>query len=163
MSEFRLSSDSEGSKTDAAIANIPSTVDVLEKDVSENPKHYVIGQLCLPLEQGTNSLPVRDESDAAPAMQVLEPLETGPRLNEAGEMVTSFPPTLIKIGVSKLQGTNMSRINTCSRPTSWARQRTRVNAGTKLRCRFGTSDRLKKFRDVVRVTENLCGSSVEDS
>ena len=159
-SEFRYSS--EGSKTDATISNIPSTVDILEEDVSENPKRYVMGQPCLPLEQRTNSLPVRVESDAAPATQVLEPSETGPRLNEVWEMLTVFPPTSIEIGVLKLQGTNTSKINTDSWPTSCARQRTRVNAGTKLRCRFGTTDRLEKFRNAVRVTDNLCGSSVED-
>jgi len=161
VSGFRLSSES--SKTNAAIANIPSTVDVPEEDVSENPKHYVLGQLLLAWKQRRNSLPARVESDAAPATQVLEPWETGPRLNEAGEMLTVFPPTSIDIGVLKLQGTNMSKINTCSRPTSCVRQRTRVNAGTNLRCRFGTTDRLKKFRDAVRVTDDLCGSSVEDS
>ena len=56
MSKSQLSS--EGSKTDADIPNIPSTVDILEEDVSENPKRYVIGQLCLTLKQRTNSLPV---------------------------------------------------------------------------------------------------------
>jgi len=78
-------------------------------------------------------------------------------------VVIVFPPTLIEIGMLKLQGTNMSKINIYSQPTSCARQRTRVNAGTKLWCQFGTTDLLEKFRDAVRVTDNLCGSSVEDS
>lgn len=78
-------------------------------------------------------------------------------------MLTVFPPTLIEIGVLKLQGTNTLKINTYSRPTSCARRRTRVNAGTKLQFQFGATDLLEKFRDAVWVTDNLCGSSVEDS
>jgi hypothetical protein len=36
-------------------------------------------------------LPVSDSSEAAPATQVSDPLDTGPRLNDAGEISTSFP------------------------------------------------------------------------
>lgn len=53
-SEFRLSS--EVSKTDAAIANIPSTVDVPEEDVSENPKHCVIYRSALFAFKAMNKL-----------------------------------------------------------------------------------------------------------
>ena len=35
---------SEVSKADAAITGVPSSVNVLEEDVSENPEHCVMGQ-----------------------------------------------------------------------------------------------------------------------
>jgi hypothetical protein len=65
----------------------------------------------------------------------------------------------IEIEALKLQGTNMSKINTSSRPTSCARQRTRVCA---IPCGFGTIDLVKKCRDAVLVTDDLSAYSVED-
>ncbi len=44
-----LRHSSEVSKADAAITGVPSSVDVLEEDVSENPEHCVMGQPCLHL------------------------------------------------------------------------------------------------------------------
>jgi len=78
-------------------------------------------------------------------------------------MLMVFPPTSTEIGVSELQGTNMSKMNTYSWPTSCARQRTCVKAGTNFRCRSGTRDLVKKCRDAVRVTDDLFVSNVEDS
>ena len=57
----------------------------------------------------------------------------------------------------------MPKINTGSRPTDCARQRTRVKAGTSLRCLFGTTDLTEKCCDAVRVTDDLFACSVEDS
>ena len=57
-----------------------------------------------------NSPPVKSGSAAAPAIQVLEFGETGPRLNEAGEMLTVFPPTSIEMGVLNVQGTRVVKI-----------------------------------------------------
>jgi hypothetical protein len=37
---------SESGKTDATVADIPSSVDVLEEDVSENPDLCIMDQLC---------------------------------------------------------------------------------------------------------------------
>jgi hypothetical protein len=59
----------------------------------------------------TNSPPIRVLSAAAPAIQVLEFVETGPRVNEAGEMLTVFPPTSIEMGVSNSQGTRVLKIH----------------------------------------------------
>ena len=44
-----LRHSSEVSKADAAITGVPSSVDVLKEDVSENPEHCVMGQPCLHL------------------------------------------------------------------------------------------------------------------
>jgi len=133
------------------------------RKTSPRIQNTTLCQLCLHLKQRRNSLPFRVESDIAPATQSLEPEETGPRLNEAGEMLTAIPPTSIEIGVLESQGTNKTKINTYSRPTSCARQRTREKAGTNFRCRFGTTDPAKKCRDAVRVTDDQFVSSVEDS
>jgi hypothetical protein len=59
----------------------------------------------------TNSQPVNDGSEDAPAVQVSEPSATGPRLNEAGEMLIFIPPTSMEMEVLKLQGTEISKIN----------------------------------------------------
>ena len=93
-------------------------------------------------------------------MQVSEPGKTGPRLNEAGEMLTVFPPTSKEIGVLKSQGTKISKINICSLPTGGAEQLTSIHA---LTCPLGTKDWLKKVCDAGRVTNNARSSGVEDS
>ena len=43
LPEFRRSS--KISKSDAAIANIPCSINILEKDVSKNPKSYIMVQV----------------------------------------------------------------------------------------------------------------------
>jgi hypothetical protein len=78
-------------------------------------------------------------------------------------MLMFFPPTSKEIEVLKLQGTKISRINMCSRPTGGAGQRTRVKARGKIWCQQGTTDWLEKVRDADRVTNNLDRSSVKDS
>ena len=47
----------------------------------------------------------------APARQVVEPWEIGPRLNEAAEMLTDLPPTLKEMGVLNEQGTRIFKIH----------------------------------------------------
>ena len=74
-------------------------------------------------------------------------------------MSKDVPPISIEIEVLKLQGTNMSKIDTSSRPTGSARQRTRVYA---IPCGSGTIDLVKKCRDAVWVTDDLAAYSVED-
>ena len=61
----------------------------------------------------TNSLLVTIGFEAAPAIQRSESGETGPRLNEAGEMLTSFPPTFIEMGVFIVQGTRALKLYEC--------------------------------------------------
>ena len=95
-------------------------------------------------------------------MQVLEPAATGPRLNEAAEMLIVLPPTLIEMGVLKLHGTKEKVNLHVGMPTSNITQRTRVEASAKLGCRLGTADRLKKIRNAVGTTKNLGSSRIED-
>ncbi len=66
-----------------------------------------------------NSPPIRLGSEATPAKQVLESSGTGPRLNVAGEITTSFPPTRTEIVVLKLQGTEIQK-SACA-ATEWQR------------------------------------------
>jgi hypothetical protein len=95
-------------------------------------------------------------------MQVSEPSATGPRLNEAGEMLTFFPPTSIEIGVLKLQGTKIYKINNVFRMTSDTGQRTGVDTRTILGCRLCTANRVEKVCNASRVTNNLGSPSVVD-
>jgi len=88
------------------VADIPSRIDVLEENVPKNPEVCVMSQSAWHTGKATaNVLPVRLGSADAPAAQVLEPSETCPRLNVAGEISTPMPPTEIEMGVLKSQGT----------------------------------------------------------
>jgi hypothetical protein len=84
--EFRLPSKS--SKFNAATADIPSSINVLEEDVSENPEFNIVVQGTFvrfaARTTNTNIGILRDASRD---------------LNEAGEMPTSFPSTSIETGV----------------------------------------------------------------
>jgi hypothetical protein len=64
-------------------------------------------QLCYEGKWRTSSPPARVGSATAPATQVLEFRETAPRLNEAAEMLTTFPPTSKEMGVLNVQGTRI--------------------------------------------------------
>jgi hypothetical protein len=67
-------------------------------------------------------------------MQVSEPGDAGPRVNEAAEMLTFFPPTSIEIGVLKSQGTERYQINSVFWTSSDTGQRTGVDARSMLGC-----------------------------
>ena len=98
-----------GSKSNAGVPNIPSTVDVLEENITKNPELCItVSQRCPQKNRRANLLPLRAGTEAAPARHILELSAIGPRLNESGEMRNSLPPTSIEMGVLKLQGTEIA-------------------------------------------------------
>jgi hypothetical protein len=96
------------SKANAAFTNVPSSIRIPQENITENPK-FCIEISIVPMSPRrlleANLPPVSAASEAAPATQVLEPWDTAPRLNDSGEISTSFPPTETEMGVSKSQGT----------------------------------------------------------
>jgi hypothetical protein len=152
---------SKSSKSDAATANIPSGINVSKEDISQNPESFAISQLYHKEKGRNDSPPVKLGFAAAPARQVLEPWETGPRLNEAGVMLTVFPPTSIEMGMSNVQGTRVLKISKC-RVISGTGEHTSVDALSNLGRRLGTTDLFEKVRNASWIAKNLGCSSVED-
>jgi hypothetical protein len=58
----------------------------------------------------TNSLLVRFAFADAPAIQVLKPSDTRPRLNAVGEMLTAFPPTSTVMEMLNVQGSSVLNV-----------------------------------------------------
>jgi hypothetical protein len=109
LNRFNLSN--KVSKANARVTNIPSTVNVLQEDIAKNPKccrkvsfiniEAITGQL----------IPWSAAFEAAPAKQVPEPSDTGPRINESGKILISVSPKYTEMGVLKLQGTVIDKSN----------------------------------------------------
>jgi hypothetical protein len=101
--------DSEVSKSDSATANIPSSIDILEENVTKNPEFCITTcQRCPHESKLANVPPVREAIDAAPATHLLESSEEAtPRLNEARLILIIFPPTVMEMRLLKSQGTGI--------------------------------------------------------
>jgi len=73
MFDESLQNSSKVSKSDAATANIPSSIDILEKDVSENPEFYIMAQVSFfflgggyEVKESGEATHCRSESDLRP-------------------------------------------------------------------------------------------------
>ena len=98
----------KGSKSNAGVPNIPSTVDVPEENITKNPDICITAsQRCPQENRRATLLSLRAGTEAAPAKHIPELSETGPRLNESGEMAITLPPTSMEMGALKLQGTEI--------------------------------------------------------
>ena len=100
---------SKSGKANAAIASIERGVNVLEENVAEDPKFCIVVSLSARKVSGANSPPVRAASEAAPPRQVLGPRGTDPRLNEAGEISTFLPPTVMTMVALQSHGTEIRK------------------------------------------------------
>lgn len=104
-------------------------------------------------------------SQVAPATQVSEPSNTGPTLNELGEILTSFPPKCTEMGVLKLQGTVIEKSTGVRRLIgSTTGARTGVGTIAIFGCRPGTVNVKRSIEpfDTIGIANNQTGSSVKN-
>ena len=100
---------------------------------------------------------------AAPATHLSGPaLGAGPRLNEAEEISTGLPPTVMTMEVLNSQGTKMQKFNACTRQTGNNLRHTGVKAQPILRlgCRQGADDFSIQHLYSDRVTNDHGGTSI---
>lgn len=87
-------------ETNTSIVDIANGVDVLQEDITDDPPRFqerASANICIVGGEGYKPLP----PPARPAIQSVEPSETGPRLKVEGETVKFREPN-VKVGASKL-------------------------------------------------------------
>ena len=69
LNAFRNYIHVKGSKSDAAIANIPCGINVLEEDISENPESYIMFKVSFATNKSGNPTNRRSDLDLQPHQQ----------------------------------------------------------------------------------------------